>query len=88
MRADDIAAVVSDPDSSLAAATNGPFVERGESYAQLVTANGSVIQFTHPLGPAPVLSRGEVRRALKGSFFGDRPQGTASTSRRASSPYR
>jgi heavy metal sensor kinase len=76
VRADDLAAVVSDPDSSLAAATNGPFVERGESYAQLVAANGAVVQFTQPLGPSPVLSRTEVRRALQGSIFGDRPHVT------------
>ncbi|HEX2377779.1 MAG TPA: ATP-binding protein [Gaiellales bacterium] len=72
VRADDLAAVVSDPDGSLAAATNGPFMERGESYAQLVARDGAVIQWTRPLGPAPVLSPADVRRALQGSIFGDR----------------
>jgi heavy metal sensor kinase len=72
VRADDLAAVVSDPDGSLAAATNGPFIERGESYAQLVARDGAVIQWTRPLGPAPVLSPADVRRALQGSIFGDR----------------
>src|SRR5690242_18803602 len=72
VRADDLAAVVSDPDGSLAAATNGPFTERGESYAQLVARDGAVIQWTRPVGPAPVLSPGDVRRALQGSIFGDR----------------
>ena len=72
VRADDLAAVVDDPDSGLAAATDRPFVERGESYAQLVTAGGAVVQFTDPLGRAPVLSRSEVQRALQGSIMGER----------------
>jgi heavy metal sensor kinase len=72
VRADDLAAVVADPDSSLFAATNGPFVERGESYAQLVTAGGAVVQFTGPLGPAPVLTPPEVQRALRTSIMGER----------------
>jgi heavy metal sensor kinase len=72
VRADDLAAVVADPDGSLAEATNGPFVERGESYAQLVARNGAVIQWTRPLGSAPVLGPAEVRRALQGSIFGNR----------------
>jgi heavy metal sensor kinase len=76
VRADDLAAVVSDPRGSLAAATNGPFVERGENYAQLVAANGAVVQATQSLGLQPVLSRAEVRRALQGSIFGDRPHVT------------
>ena len=72
VRADDLAAVVSDPDSTLAGATSGPFVERGESYAQLIARNGAVLQWTRPLGSVPVLRPAEIRRALNGSIFGDR----------------
>ena len=50
VRADDLTAVVGDPDASLASATNVPFVERGESYAELVAANGAVFESTPPLG--------------------------------------
>src|SRR5439155_5248512 len=65
LRADDLTAVVRDPDSRLPPTTaTGGFVERGESYAQLVTPDGVVVQFTNPLGAASLLTKGELRRAL------------------------
>jgi heavy metal sensor kinase len=74
VRADDLLAVVTDPDADLAAATKRPFVERGETYAQLIAENGAVVQATDPLGTHPVLTREEVDRALHGSLFGERPR--------------
>jgi heavy metal sensor kinase len=71
LRADDLAAVVRDPDVGLAS-TNGRFVERGESYAQLVTAGGAVVEHSNPLGVAPVLTQAELRRALHRRIFGER----------------
>jgi heavy metal sensor kinase len=72
VRADDLTAVVGDPDSSLASATNVPFVERGESYAELVAPGGAVVQSTRPLGATPILTRGDVGRAFQGSIMGTR----------------
>ncbi len=72
VRADDLTAVVDDPDASLASATNVPFVERGEIYAELVAADGTVIQSTHPLQGAPILTGPELRRAFRGSTMGRR----------------
>ncbi len=72
VRADDLVAVVADPDANLASATDRPFIERGETYAQLVAANGAVVQGTPPLGRAPVLTHEEVGRAMQGSLFGER----------------
>jgi two-component system, OmpR family, sensor kinase len=74
VRAADLAAVVEDPDATLTSATTGSFVERGESYAQLVAQDGAVVQWTQPLGRAPVLTREEVSDALQGSIFGERPR--------------
>jgi heavy metal sensor kinase len=72
LRWDDLATVVRDPDASLASATNGRFVEKGESYAQLVNASGLVVQHTSPLGAAPVLTAAERRRAFDRSLLGNR----------------
>ena len=74
VRADDLAAIVRDPDGTLASATNRPFTERGEIYAQLVARTGAVVQGTLPLGLEKVLTREEVSRALQGSLFGERPR--------------
>ncbi|MGH3076267.1 MAG: hypothetical protein ACRDQC_15120 [Gaiellales bacterium] len=72
LRAYDLETVVRDPDASLASATNGRFVEKGESYAQLVSTNGAVVEFTHPLGKAPVLTPAELNRAVHHVIFGNR----------------
>jgi two-component system OmpR family sensor kinase len=73
LRAQDLTAVVSDPDSRLPPTTpKGGFVEKGESYAQLVTPDGIVAQHTNPLGAAPLLTQSELRRALHQSILGDR----------------
>ena len=73
LRAQDLSTVVRDPDSTLPPTTpNGGFVEKGESYAQLVTPDGVVVQHTNPLGAAPLLTQSELRRALDHSIFGNR----------------
>ena len=73
LRAEDLTAVVSDPDSSLPPTTpKGGFVEKGESYAQLVTPDGVVVQYTNPLGAGPLLTQAELHRALGHSIFGNR----------------
>ena len=72
VRADDLTAVVDDPDATLESATNVPSVERGESYAELVAADGTVIQSTRPLRGTPILNRLELRRAFRDQTMGSR----------------
>src|SRR2546425_2222955 len=55
LRAQDLAALVSQPHASLARDNAGRFVERGESYAQLIAADGRVRDSTQPLGRTPLL---------------------------------
>ncbi|HSD02809.1 MAG TPA: ATP-binding protein [Gaiellales bacterium] len=76
VRADDLSAIVEDPRVTLESETNAPFVERGESYAQLVAADGTVVQWSEPLGRAPVLTPLDVRRGLRGSIMGERDRVT------------
>ena len=59
--------------ASLARDSGGRFIERGESYAQLLTPAGRVLDATRPLGPVPLLSRGELRRAQRGPIYLDKP---------------
>ena len=73
LRAQDLTAVVGDPDSRLPPTTEtGGFVEKGENYAQLVTPDGVVVQHTNPLGEAPLLTKDQLRSALDQTIFGER----------------
>jgi heavy metal sensor kinase len=72
LRAQDITALVSQPHASLARDSNSRFVERGESYAQLIGGEGRVLDATQPLGRRPVLSAPELRTARRGSVYLDR----------------
>ncbi|HEY7381044.1 MAG TPA: ATP-binding protein [Gaiella sp.] len=71
LRAQDLAALVREPGATLSAAS-GPFLEHGESYAQLLDAGGGVIDATRPLGSASLLDADELRAAARGTIFGDR----------------
>ena len=71
LRAYDLTAVVRDPDSTLAAAGGGRFVERGEAYAQLLDRRGRVIDATPPLGATDVLTPGQLRSAMVGTIYAD-----------------
>lgn len=73
LRAQDLSALVRDSGSSLSAASGGRFIERGESFAQLLAPDGSVIDATRSVGSRPLLSRAELRTALTGQDFVDRP---------------
>jgi two-component system, OmpR family, sensor kinase len=72
LRAQDLTALISQPGVVLARDNSGHFVERGESYAQLLSTEGSVLDATRPLGRTPLLSRGELRRAERGAIFVDK----------------
>jgi len=71
-RAQDLAALVRERGGSLAGSGRARFVERGESYAQLLAGSGRVIDATPPLGGAPLLSRRELRVAERETFFTSR----------------
>jgi signal transduction histidine kinase len=49
------------------------FVERGESYAQLVGSNGRVIEATRPLGRAPLLTSSQLVEAWRAPLYLDKP---------------
>jgi signal transduction histidine kinase len=73
LRAQDLAALVQQPNASLAGDGTGRFIERGESFAQLLDARDHVLDATRPLGRASLLTQAEVRRALGGPVYLDRP---------------
>jgi hypothetical protein len=72
VRAQDLQALVAQPNASLATDTGSRFIEHGESYAQLVSADGRVLDATSPLGQASLLTSDELRRALRGPIFAGR----------------
>jgi two-component system OmpR family sensor kinase len=72
-RAQDLAALVSQPHAALAKDNGGRFVERGESYVQLLAPDGRVLDATKPLGRTPLLSRTELRRAKRHQIYVDKP---------------
>jgi signal transduction histidine kinase len=53
--------------------TQGPLVESGESFAQLVTTDGRVVDATRPLARRSLLSTQELRRTRDGELFVNRP---------------
>jgi heavy metal sensor kinase len=73
LRVQDLALLVRQPHSSLAQDNSGRFVERGESYAQLLASDGRVLDATRPLARASLLSRPELRRASRGPIYLDKP---------------
>jgi signal transduction histidine kinase len=74
LRADDLSALVREPQSSLAETSNPRFIEFGEAYAQLLTPGGRVLDATRPLGDASILTRDELQRAKRAPIFVDRPR--------------
>jgi heavy metal sensor kinase len=73
LRAQDLTALVHDPNASLANDSASRFVERGESYAQLLAPSGGVLDATRPLGRTPVLTRRELEAARRGPVYVNRP---------------
>jgi two-component system OmpR family sensor kinase len=72
VRAQDLQAVVDRSGFTLREDSGGPFIEHGESYAQLVAADGRVLDATDPLGRASLLSAEELRRAMRVPIFANR----------------
>lgn len=70
-RAQDLASVVRVAGPRVPLATGGGFVERGESYAQLLDRYGRVITATSPLSTTHLLDSRNVRAALHGPIYLD-----------------
>jgi two-component system, OmpR family, sensor kinase len=71
-RAQDLTPVVAQRGAPLADAAGSGFIERGESFAEVVTPAGRVLQATATLHGSALLSRAEASRATTGAFFLDR----------------
>ena len=72
LRAQDLAALIGQPGASLATAGGGRLVEKGETYAQLLDAEGRVLDATKPLDGARLLSAAEVHAAMRTTIFSNR----------------
>jgi two-component system OmpR family sensor kinase len=70
-RAQDVSALVR-RDGSLKS-TSGGLIERGESFAELVSANGRVLDSTSPVGSDPLLSPRQLAEARRRTVFFDPP---------------
>lgn len=71
-RAEDLATLVRQPDASLGSDTGGHLIERGESYAQLLSPAGQVLDATRPLGSASLLDRAQLRKAEREAVYVNR----------------
>jgi heavy metal sensor kinase len=68
-RAQDVSALVR-RDGSLES-TGGALVEHGESFAELLAPNGTVLDATNPIGGVALLAQGELARAQRQPIFVD-----------------
>lgn len=73
-RAQDLTIPVSQRGSSLKHLAGTGFIERGESFAEVMTPAGRVLQATETLHKQPLLSGAEAARATNSSLFVDRLQ--------------
>ena len=69
-RAQDLSALVRNGGSLRS--TNGRLIETGETFAQLVAPDGRVVDASHALGTASLLTREQLARARVGPMFLDR----------------
>jgi heavy metal sensor kinase len=72
LRAQDLAALVREPRSSLADDAGGTLVEQGESFAQLLDDRGRVLDATRPLAAASLLRPDELAAARERTILADR----------------
>jgi signal transduction histidine kinase len=66
-RVADVSALIRQADSGLAESGRSPLTEQGESLAEILDASGRVIDAPPALQRKPVLSRAEVRQAMRGT---------------------
>jgi heavy metal sensor kinase len=74
LRADDVSALVRQPDGSLAETSDQRFIERGEAYAQLLDPSGRVLDATRSIGSRPLLTPDELERATREQVFVERSE--------------
>ena len=72
LRAQDLTTLALESSASLADTAGNPFVEAGESYAQLLDSSGRVLDATPPLGSAMVLTPEELGAARTGTIYANR----------------
>ena len=65
-RSGDVTALVQQADSGLKQSGTSPLTARGESFAQILAANGRIFDSTPLIKAAPILDRAQVSRALRG----------------------
>lgn len=65
-RAGDVTALVQQADSGLTQSGASPLTARGESFAQILAADGRIFDSTPLIKAAPILDRAQVSRALSG----------------------
>ena len=70
-RAEDLSALVRRGGSLRS--TSGSLVEHGESFAELVSLDGRVLDATTPLGTHVLVTHSQLARASRGVVFADRP---------------
>ena len=73
LRAQDLGALVGVSHASLSRDSAGRFVERGESYAQLVASDGRVLDATEPLGGSKLLTADDLLAARHRPIYRDEP---------------
>jgi two-component system OmpR family sensor kinase len=71
-RAQDVASLVRQSGSGLSEGVSTGLLERGESYAQVLTLGGRVLDTTPQLGTEPLLEPGQLARARRGPIMVDR----------------
>jgi signal transduction histidine kinase len=72
LRAHDLAEVVAEPGKPLEHANATPFVEEGETFAQVLDDRGRVLDATRPLSTSSLLSRHELQQARREPLMRDR----------------
>jgi heavy metal sensor kinase len=72
VRSQDLTTLVRQPNASLGADSGRHFIEQGESYAQLLSPEGRVLDATKPLGSASLLDRAEITAAEREQIYENR----------------
>src|SRR4051812_35664437 len=68
-RAGDVTALLRTPDAQLAGRGRSPLTERGESFAQVLSPAGRLLDSTPTLRGRPVLTPAELHRASRRAVF-------------------
>src|SRR5262245_1568446 len=72
-RAQDLVGPVSRPGATLRDLSGSGFIERGESFAEIITPSGQVVDATATLRRQPLLTPAQAAQAARGTVTDDRP---------------